>query len=129
MRDLTEDELNLAPHGCDHYNIIDGKVYFTDVLGIYVCDIDGIEIDNSIMDSMVFAKPVPLPKKPFDITNCVWSDVAKDCHILFNNPSWVGSDLQIEIPDANGNHADAVLIKEHAIAIAKHFKLTSDDLK
>ena len=65
----------------------------------------------------------------FDITKHEFSDVAKDCHILFNNPSWVGSDLQIEIPDVNGSHADAVLIKEHAIAIAKHFKLTADDLK
>lgn len=67
--------------------------------------------------------------QPFEITQHEWSDEAKDCHVLFNNPSWVGNDLQIEIVDQNGNYADAVLIKEHAIAIAKHFKLTVEDLK
>lgn len=64
-------------------------------------------------------------EKPFDITQHEWSDEAKDCRILFNNPSWAGDDLQIEVSDANGNYADALLIKEHAIAIAKHFKLTA----
>jgi len=67
--------------------------------------------------------------KQFDIAQHEWSDEAKDCRILFNNPSWAGDDLQIEVSDANGNYADALLIKEHAIAIAKHFKLTAEDLK
>jgi len=129
VRDLTEGELKLAPHGCDHYNVIDDKVYFTDVLGIYVCDIDGVEIDNRIMDSMVFAKSVPLPKEPFDITKHEFSDAAKDCRIMFNSPSWVGDDLQIEIQDVDGGCVDGILIKDHAIAIAKHFKLTTEDLK
>ena len=68
-------------------------------------------------------------EKQFEITQHEWSDEAKDCRILFNNPSWAGDDLQIEVSDANGNYADALLIKEHAIAIAKHFKLTAEELK
>ncbi len=67
--------------------------------------------------------------KTFDITKHEFSDAAKDCHILFNNPKWAGDDLQIEMADSNGTCVDGILIKEHAIAIAKHFNLTGEDLK
>ena len=74
MRDLTEEELKLAPAGCDHYNIVDGNVYFTDIFGIEVFDSRGVEVNNCIMGNMVFAKSVPLPSKPFDIKCHNFSD-------------------------------------------------------
>jgi len=132
MRELTEEELKLAPDWAYFYGIFNGEVVFMSrgrddngdytfyhkEHGIY----KGREPIYMLCDKVI-------KQKPFDIAKHEWSDVAKDCHILFNAPSWAGGDLQICIADPNGNYADDVLIREHAIAIARHFGLTAEDLK
>ena len=71
----------------------------------------------------------PLKPKPFDITQHEWSDEAKDCGITFNTPAWVMPDVEISIKDVYGGDNTGVLLREHAIALAKHFGLTVEDLK
>lgn len=131
MRDLTEEELKLAPAGCDHYNIIDGEVYFTDVLGIDVFDIDGYEINNCIMDNKVFVKSRPLPKKPFDISEHEFSD--KDLVASID-----GETIELEVTYQQwGGHINGYseeektvnINKQDAIAIAKALGVTAEDLK
>jgi len=136
MRDLTEKELKLTPDWAVKFDFFNGElIYMSDVVGNYEgkplyrfldakhnIEEVGVEGDYDLCTRLI-------PSKPFDITKCEFSDTAKNCNILFNAPSWVGSDLQVEISDSNGSCVDGVLIKEHAIAIAKYFKLTDDDLK
>jgi len=69
-----------------------------------------------------------MSEKEFDITQHEWSDTAKESAISFHTPDWVGDDLQIVIRDAYAQ-IDDILQKEHAVAIAKHFKLTAEDLE
>ena len=67
--------------------------------------------------------------RDFDITQHEWSDEVKDCGITFNTPVWVMPDIEISIKDVCGGDNTGVLLREHAIAIAKHFGLTYEDLK
>lgn len=69
-----------------------------------------------------------MSEKEFDITQHEWSDAAKESAINFYTPVWVGGDLQIVIRDAY-TKLDDILQREHAVAIAKHFKLTAEDLE
>lgn len=115
MRELTEEEIKLAPDSCDHYNIIDDKVYFTDVLGVVVFDVNGVEIDNCIMDNKVFLKSVPLPEKTFDITKHELVDYGY---------MGVKCDKNLYVKK-NGFTID----KERAIAIALALGVTAGDLK
>ncbi len=121
MRDFTEEELKLAQHDCDHYNIIDGNVYFTDVLGICVFDINGVEVDNCIMDSMVFAKSVPLPKKPFDITKHEFIESDIQLSEVF------GGRIRLHLMSQDLPYVECS--KTDVIAIAKALGVTGDDLK
>lgn len=125
MRELTEEELKLAPEWATHYTIdgYDDAVYQSENLCWWV------NLESPLSHNNMDKGAVEIIKKTFDITKHEWSDEAKDCHILFNTPSWAGGDLQICIADPNGNYADDVLIREHAIAIAKHFGLTAEDLR
>lgn len=129
MRDLTDEELALAPDWATHYIAFDnGEILFES--NTKYCLYDSIQKKfHGIVGCLnVSGESVPINRKPFDITQHKWSDEAKDCHIYFYNPSWVGKGLQVVIPDVNGNENDAVLIREHAIAIARHFKLKAEDL-
>ena len=140
MRELTEEEFKLiisedaADYSKDIYLFLPLTV--DQPLVMYTSLIRGVPAKHSLSHElklkysggMYFYKPKQ-KQKPFDITKHEWSDEAKDCHISFNNPSWAGGDLQICIAEPSGNYADDELIKEHAIAIAKHFGLTAEDLK
>ena len=75
------------------------------------------------------SKPIPRKPKSFDITQHEWSDEAKDCGVSFRAPAWVMPDIEINIKDVNGGDNTAVLLREHAIALAKHFGVTAEDLK
>lgn len=113
MRNLTEEELSKCPASCNYYNIINGDVYFTTVLGIGVYDINGTQVDDSLLDG-IFVKSAPI-EKPFNI-----NEFESSMH-------------QLDEPyiEASSEHLliDGTINKEWAIAIAKHFKITKEDLK
>lgn len=120
MRDLTKEELELAPAGCDYYNIIDGEVYFTDVMGIDVIDIDGNSVDNCIMDNKVFTKSRLLPKKPFDV--CVYEFVDLEIGQAEVN----GDGLQINMIDGS---RPPIIYKRDIAVMAKALGMTAKDFK
>lgn len=74
-----------------------------------------------------YAKPIQ--RKKFDISEYEFSDEAKDCGVEFRVPAWAYPDIEINVKDTNGGDNTGLLMKEHAVAIAKHFKLTAKDLR
>ena len=120
MRELTEEELAKCPSNCDYYHIINGEVYFTNVLGVGVYDIKGNEVDDSLLDGIFkISKPI---EKPFDITKHEWSD-----GVLINERLHGKSEeLNLFCNYVDGEFS---LDKKDAIAIANHFSLTAEDLK
>ena len=129
---LTDEQIaELAPDSCDYYCFKGGELFFHNCLGLDVHNSKGDRVSDDALDSGEWKKSKPIPRKPepFDITQHEWSDEAKDCGISFRCPLWVMPDIEVNIKDVNGGDNTGVLIREHAIAIAKHFGLTAEDLK
>lgn len=123
MRDLTENEMAKCPKGCDYYHIINNQVLFTNALGIGVFDIHGNKVDDSILDG-VFQKSRPI-ERPFDITQHEWSD-SDVSDVYISDFDLIG----IGIMSSDGDQVvDFGVRKQDAIAIAKHFNLTAEDLR
>ena len=118
MRDLTEKELAKCPEGCDYYHIINNQVLFTNVLGVGVFDIHGNKVDDSILDG-VFQKSKPV-EKPFNIAQHEWSDNFVSVEKSETNSDVIRLDNDMYLVDID---------KADAIAMAKHFNLTAEDLK
>lgn len=118
MRDLTNEELARCPADCDYYHIIDGSVYFTNVLGVGVFDIHGNKVDDSILDG-VFKSSRPI-EKPFDITQHEWSDKMANLGAIMSERG----DVVIRI-----GSSWIFLDKPDGIAIAKALGVTAEDLK
>lgn len=120
MRDLTEKELARCPDGCDYYHVINNQVLFTNVLGVGVFDIHGNKVDDSILDG-AFQKSKPI-KKPFSIMEHRFSDT-------YFRP-WSANDevIELELED-DGVFGYVQFNKQDAIAMAKHFNLTAEDLE
>lgn len=121
MRELTEEELKLAPCWATHYVIdcFDDAVYQSEKL----CWWDSLSspLEHGGMDEGA----IIIPKKPFDIINHEWSDC--------RNLKCIGKDKGLEtvifkVSVFNGL-AFFDLDKDDAIAIAKHFGLTAEYLK
>lgn len=111
---LTDEQIaELAPDWATHYGYACGDLVFVDS--------KACKINKSV------AKPIP--RKKFDISEYEFSDAANDSGVEFRCSLWTYPDIEINVKDVNGGDNTAVLMKEHAIALAKHFKLTADDLK
>lgn len=124
MRDLTAEELAKCPSDCDYYNIIDGDVYFTNVLGVGVYDISGNKVDDSLLDG-IFKKSRHI-EKPFEIAQHEWSD----CRNLQFSGRDEGLDtLCFKVDAGDGVFAFFDLDKLDSIAIAKALGVTAEDLK
>lgn len=119
MRDLTDEELAKKPDGLDFYIVVGDKVYFTNVFGIDVyCAETGEFVDDSaISDLWKSAKKIN--QKPFDISEYEWGDNDLICEI---EKGYVRFKSQTESDES-------VFYKMDVIALAKHFKLTGEDLK
>ena len=115
MRDLTQQEIKNAPEWATHY-FIDcmGHVTFESELlwqrvGTLYAEHSRAGLSNDVK---------PVPRKAFDISEYKFSD----CYLTVNN-SW---DDIIELACV----IDFIDIRKNdAIAMAKHFKLTADELK
>ena len=133
---LTDEQIaELAPEWATHYRIAncDNSILFESAgfFAYYYTDekrLGGTHRQLSIGINKN-SKPIPRKTEPFDITQHEWSDEAMDCGINFHAPAWVMPDIEINIKDVNGGDNTAVLLREHAVALAKHFGLTVEDLK
>lgn len=130
---LTDEQIaELAPDWSTHYYID----YLREVICFFNQYISEVKRFNGSVSVKLGVNPdgieegdKQIPRKAFDISEHEFSDTAKDCGVEFRVPVWVYPDVEINVKDTNGGDNTALLMKEHAIAIAKHFKLTAEDLK
>lgn len=123
MRDLTAEELALAPEWAYYYDFFDGMfVYMAkgkDSCGNYKFFSEGSGVYFGHEGELnLCTRLVPRKNKPFDITKHEWSDVIAEIEAESGNTlvlkfqgSWISLD------------------KDDAIAIAKDRGLTAEDLK
>jgi hypothetical protein len=122
MRYLTEEELKLAPDWADSYfmNLSGRLVYFSAITGNAQLFGHDYIIRYLSEDHYAFSRCKPIPRKPFDITQYVFSDGRINFDKYHNG-------LLVEIE--SDFYECAHINKDDAIAIAKHFNLTAEDLK
>ena len=123
MRDLTEKELEKWPHWATHYRVDESRILFESKdkwmeVGTKFPFISRGPFKQNSKLTKCREKPVLEDKKPFDITQHEWSDSIADIEaesgdtlVLKFHGSWISID------------------KDDAIAIAKHFNLTAEDLE
>ena len=126
MRDLTEEELKLAPDGFLEYgfNRSGAVFFFNRDKGVAV--IDGVDTELKLSRwhyAYSECKPVPIIKKPFDITKHDFSDF----RIVDAETSVNKRKLRLNFDNLDFHYAD--LSKDDAIAIAKALGVTGEDLK
>ena len=130
MRDLTEEELKLAPEWATHYDSDYIKAhpvklcFFNDLQAVNVFK-NGVVGEPYFNEVGISDSDRELPiRKTFDISEHEFScESVKAC-----KPSWVGDDLQISILDGDFTHHDAVINKQDVIAMAKALGVTAKDL-
>jgi hypothetical protein len=117
---LTDEQIaELAPEWATHYRESITAVVFESVRRYQV--FAGGVFSQRYPQYCVSEDAKPLPKKKFDITEHEFSDIYKDAEKV--DPSIL--DVKFWLADRE----DLTLNKKDAIALAKHFKLTEDDLK
>lgn len=129
---LTDEQIaELAPDWATHYYYHLRYIAFASekLFCKYDLDIGVFSKQSNMVCKISDLGGIEIKRKPFDISEYEFSDTAKDCGVEFRVPAWVYPDIEINVKDINGGDNTAVLMKEHAIAIAKHFKLTAEDLK
>lgn len=114
MRKLTQKEVDDAPDWASHY--------FIDSFGGSVCYEDEGHFQyagkNKVKSRGMCDNAEPIPRKEFDLHEAF---EALDCHENWSPYLDVGDPDEVTI--------DGVVMRGHAIALAKHFKLTAEDLK
>lgn len=127
MRDLTEEELKLAPDWAVKFDFFNGElIYMSDVIGNYegkpmyrFLDVKhnieevGVEGDYDLCTRLI-------PSKPFDIPKHEFSEglsISNMCE----------SKVEVEFKDNDCNYVP--LHKDDVIAIAKLLGVTGEDLK
>ena len=119
MRELTEDELKLAPDWATHYFIYnDGDILFEGNRNYQYYNSRIKEFYKLRWLTDISEYTVPINRKPFDITKHEWSDSG------IERLEVGGGVLTIYSPEHTVN-----LTFDDAIAIANHFGLTAEDLK
>lgn len=126
MRDLTKEELKLAPEWVTEYLIgssTDVAYFISPASNKMMLNIGKREVMD--FDSLYREDELrPIHRNHFDITEHEFScENFKAC-----KPSWIGDDLQVEIIDSDFTHHEALLNKTDAIAIAKALGVTGKDL-
>ena len=128
MRKLTEEELRKCPDGFLEYgfNRSGGVFFFDRNRGVGVVCGGNLELKLSKGHYAFYeCKPIPKPKKPFDITKHEFSDE----RISFSDTLDVDVGCDAYYDDSIIEVANYDFNKKDAIAIAKHFGLTIEDLK
>lgn len=115
MRDLTEEELKLAPDWATHYIVdsFDDVVYQSENLFWWVNLISPVSHNNMIEGA------VEITKKPFDITKHDFSDWE------ISSADFEYDEFTLRFFEVNAIH----LNKDDAIAISKALGVAGEDLK
>ena len=117
MRELTQTEIDNAPDWATHYFIFtDTAVYENETH--FMASIEKLKLRNGGVGMRKDAKPIP--RKEFDISEHEFDDEDVG-EIEFNE-----EEVQLNMRDGS---RPSILTKVDSIALAKHFKLTADDLK
>jgi len=132
MRDLTQQEIDDAPARFDSYyedghgnlRLINTGILITQGIDVFescsvrlLPKIAGVNYFTKDHYSMMTCKPIP--RKEFDISEYEFSD--GDIMVITK----ASSSIEIRSNNTAGVH----LSRQDSIAIAKHFKLTAEDLK
>ena len=121
MRELTEEELKLAPCWATHYI---NKCFIVVFLSNHLRQVfikEGSYFNRLTLNDDGIDGALKIPSKLFNITNHEWSDDA----LCFGCVDCEG-DIEISCTDTDG---EFYIARHDAIAIAKHFCLTEEDLK
>jgi len=121
MRDLKQQEIDDAPQWATHYyvsRINDTVRWNGDELFMWEFESAAKSISEYGFRNM---HTQPIPRKPFDISEHEFSD--ETSHIEINS----ANELAVCMTATNGKWF--AMYKDDAIALAKHFKLTVEDLK
>lgn len=123
MRDLTEEELKLAPDWATHYTKTGNQVTFFNELKVQSSL--GGELDDIIYDNNygIESGDVRIPSKPFDITKHEFSDSS------FQGGAYIADDGDLVIRASKCEIACFCANKNDAIAIAKTLGATAEDFK
>lgn len=127
MRDLTDEELALAPEWATHYCIDKSSslvevCFFNNEKSVNVCGGKLLEPYFNEVGIEPCDREIP-PRKPFDITQHEWS--SGDFIDVFKAYT---DDTHLHFFIAPYCHGRTWINKSDAIAIAKHFKLNAEDL-
>ena len=121
MRDLTQNEIDNAPEWATRYAIVANDICYVDDKYWIVLGTDGVSMkEKMLLDnprSHEYTKPIP--RKEFDITSYEFDDKFNIMILEVNDDSSVSLDVDT---------VDTYITKQDAIALAKHFKLTANDL-
>jgi hypothetical protein len=124
MRDLTEEELKLAPEWATHYNLFDearGRVLFSCHERFVILDSDGGVFEKGSIEEgynpCLDDSDAPILK--FDISEHEFSDAEIECVPAEGN--------KLLLVNYSGDNS-ALLDKPDAIAIAKALGVTGEDL-
>ena len=115
MRELTKEEINNKPEWAVEYYIDIKDIWYVNKkwgMAKMIGRVRNIKSHSSIISD---AKPIP--RKEFDISEYLELDPEHPCQ----QPHIVDEDSCLRI--------DGEVSKFHAIGIAKHFKLTAEDLR
>ena len=117
-RELTEEELKLAPDWAYMYSITSNNNvrFHSDLM---FCIFNGHVVSDIVISEPENFGARLLNKKPFDITKHKWSDCDIQCEV---ENDYIRFKSQSECDEF-------VVEKGDVIAIAKHFGLTKEDLK
>jgi hypothetical protein len=119
MRELTQKETDNAPSWATHYDAVGDSVMFESKDNTQMM-IKG-QLGNLIPFGPVSEDSQPIPSKGFDIS---------EYHRNESNESFfVDGDLITLVRRDNYTNPYFELTMKDAIALAKHFKLTAEDLK
>lgn len=115
MRNITQTEIDNAPEWATHYTILNFGVLYQNN-EYFQSDVDGFKC----VQSRVSDEAQPIQRKEFDISEYEYSHGGLKLHSVDD----VNGDLYL-------SHYREVhrRTREDAIAEAKHFKLTAEDLK
>ena len=120
MRDLTQQEIDNAPSWATHYVLNCDGVMFESLSKTQMM-IKG-QLTDLIPFGGVSIGAKPMPRKSFDISEYEFKYFDSACVS-------VDSENEIEIQIHEAQECTKYITKSDAIALAKHFKLTADELK
>tara|TARA_R110000851_G_scaffold303237_1_gene460785 strand:- start:177 stop:539 length:363 start_codon:yes stop_codon:yes gene_type:complete len=120
MRGLTQQEIKSAPDWATKFEVSNTAIRWSDDSFIQWFYEDG-KLSDKICFNPCFVNSKPIPRKAFDISEHEFSDDEISREVQATSDC-----VQLDMVDGS---RPALLDKNDVISLAKHFKLTADELK